>query len=494
MRNLFLPALFLLVACNSNPLRTDENKLKRGVLAEESKNRVSENFKRENDSLAVHPQGFRYKPVKAGYMKPVVLDFTGSIPVRKQKLSQIASRVKYVVLEVPDDSTFFAWSARIQFAGDNIIVNNNLGIHRFSSEGKYLEMICRNKVDSPHDRMAFISKETFKGAWIDHVDVAGNTVLYKYTDYPGKKVSLLRYSLSNAPVLFSQTNNSENSPPETFAKGDQVITGPIESSGEKPGLSSSRLHAVSDDFYSGTPGNGPDAFAKDAPLLTVFNNRGDTICIFPQHDHLASPVTMSVVRSFGNLSWFNNEVPTYKWAFNDTVFRLLPPNKLSPAYVFNFGKNRISVDDWLHVNASLKGKMTVTGIIEGAHYLFITWCTYPNDDVRGSIYNKAVYDKSSATLYNPGIPETERKAPPPLGSSPANTEYNPAGMENDIDGGISFWPSLITGNGKLALRTSPELLKSYIKSSFYKNSNAGFSEFVKSLKSGKEQLVLMILE
>jgi hypothetical protein len=493
MKCLFLFILCLLVACNSNPLRTDENKLKGGVLAEESKNKVSENLKRESDSIADHTKGFRYKPVITHDVKPIVLDFTASIPVKNQKLSQIGSSVKYVVLEVPGDSTFFAWSAQIQFSGDNIIVNNNLGIHRFSSDGRYLEMICRNYVDSPHERMAFISKETFKGAWIDHVDVAGNTVVYKYTDYPGKKVSLFRYSMNDAPLLYSQTNSPETTPPETFAKGDQVVTEPLDPD-EEQGLSSTRLNAVSDDFYSGTPGNGPNAFAKDASLLTVFNNRGDTVCIFPQHIHLSSPVTASVIRSFSNMSWFNDKVPTFKWAFNDTAFRLVPPNKLSAAYVFEFGKNRISVDDWLNVNVSRKGKMKVTGIIEDARFLFITWCTYLNENITGSIYRKAVYDKSCDMLFDPGIPESEMKAPPAIGSAPVKTEYSPAGMENDLDGGISFWPSLITGNGKLALRTSPELLRSYIKSSFYKNRNAGFSEFVRSLKSGKQQAILMILE
>ncbi len=71
-----------------------------------------------------------------------------------------------------------------------------------------------------------------------------------------------------------------------------------------------------------------------------------------------------------------------------------------------------------------------------------------------------------------------------------NVPGNPwaAGLENDLDLGLPFWPSNVTPEGKLAVSLRTDHLKRFIKSAGYNPGNdprkVAFEGFVKSLKTG----------
>jgi hypothetical protein len=493
-------AFIIFSSCQHNRLKTNEKELAKEIKAREKEKKEADRIALEelkNDTLANLPTGFRYKEDRSvdPAHPPIVIDLSGDIPVREIKLSDISSRIKYIVLEVPDDSVFFYRGSILHFAGDNIIANNNMGINRFSGDGRFLETICKSSFNGPRITNDF-TDGTFRGTYINNVYTAGTTVYYKYSDTPEEKVSLVKFTIKDKPSLISI--QSEEGQPDTYAKGDVIDMGKIGS----PGLGYTNIFAVSDNMYAGMPPNLPDAFGENSILMVTFNSNGDTLCKFKQHDLLENPVTSTLMRSFSNLSWFHGEVATFKWLFNDTVYRLKGPNRLVPAYIFKLGDHKITVDDWLHVSTSLNGKILIGDILESQRYLFIDYRYYDLDNPKVPVVEKAIYVKETKDFFRIALSQEQKKVlnsvpPPPRPGSllPPQINVVSPGLENDLDGGRAFWPQYVTTEGSLATTVSPEVLLSHIQNTnFKKVENSVFPDFVRSLKTGGKQTVIIIVE
>jgi len=493
-------AIIIFSSCHHNRLKTNENELAKEIKAQEKEKNAAERIaleEQKNDTLANLPAGFRFKEDRSvdPAHPPIVIDLSGEIPEREIKLSDISSKIKYVVLEVPDDSVFFYRGSALHFAGDNIIANNNMGINHFSADGRFLETISKSSFNGPRTTNDF-TDGSFRGTYFNNVYTAGTTLYYKYSDTPDEKVSLVKFSLRDKPSLISI--QPEEGEPYTYAKGEVIDMGKIRS----PGLGSTNIFAVSDNMYAGMPPNLPDAFGKNSILMVTFNTNGDTLCKYLQHDLLENPVTSTLIRSFSNLSWFYGEVATFKWLFNDTVYRLKGPNRLVPAFIFKLGDHKITVDDWLHVNTSLNGKVLIDDILENQRYLFIDYRYYDPDNPKVPVNEKAIYIKETKEFFRIALSQEQRKVlntvpPPPRPGSllPPQINVISPGLENDLDGGRTFWPQYVTTEGCLATTVSPEVLKELIQNSdFKKVENSRFSDFVKSLKTGGKQTVIMIVE
>ena len=497
---LFGLALIIFSSCQHNRLKTNEKELAKEIRTQEKKKKEVERTSLEeqkNDTLANLPAGFRFKEDRSvdPAHPPIVIDLSGEIPEREIKLSDISSKIKYVVLEVPDDSVFFYRGSALHFAGDNIIANNNMGINHFSADGRFLETISKSSFNGPRTTNDF-TDGSFRGTYFNNVYTAGTTLFYKYSDTPDEKVSLVKFSLRDKPSLISI--QPEEGEPYTYAKGEVIDMGKIRS----PGLGSTNIFAVSDNMYAGMPPNLPDAFGKNSILMVTFNTNGDTLCKYLQHDLLENPVTSTLIRSFSNLSWFYGEVATFKWLFNDTVYRLKGPNRLVPAFIFKLGDHKITVDDWLHVNTSLNGKVLIDDILENQRYLFIDYRYYDPDNPKVPVNEKAIYIKETKEFFRIALSQEQRKVlntvpPPPRPGSllPPQINVISPGLENDLDGGRAFWPQYVTTEGSLATTVSPEVLLSHIQNTNYKKiENSIFPDFVRSLKTGGKQTVIMIVE
>jgi Domain of unknown function (DUF4933) len=487
-------------SCRNNRLKTSEKELAAEINTQEKKNQEAERNAIENqvtDTLINIRPGFQYKEDRSvdPAHPPIVIDLSGLIPEREIKLSEISSRIKYIVLEVPDDSVFFYRGSTLHFAGDNIIANNNTGINSFSDDGRFLETISKSSFNGPRTTNDF-SGGSFRGTYMNNVYSAGSTIYYKYTDTPDEKVSLIKFSLKDKPSLIPIP--PEEGQPDTYTKGEVIEMGKLRS----PGLGNTNIFAVSDNMYAGMPPNRPDAFGKNSTMMVTFNTNGDTLCKFKQYDLLKNPVTSTLMRSFSNLSWFYEELATFKWLFNDTVYRLKGPNRLVPAFIFQLGVHKITVDDWLHVNTSLNGKILIQNILESQSYLFIDYRYYDPDNPKGPVYEKAIYIKESKKFFRIALSPEQRKVmntvpPPPRPGSLAPPQINVVspGLDNDLDGGRAFWPQYVTTEGRLATTASPEVLFGHIQNTNYKEvENSSFSDLVKSLKTGGKQIVIMIVE
>jgi hypothetical protein len=273
--------------------------------------------------------------------------------------------------------------------------------------------------------------------------------------------------------------------------GEQVVTGKIvRSQGEASGIYNDNIVPISDNCYVDLP----ESIEKKNYLMFSFNLKGDTLCKFQQYDKLNNPITSTLTRVYYNPNWIFGQFTTFKWAFNDTVFRIIPPNRLYPVYIFKFGEQKATAENWLHINIPQEGKIMINEILENQRFLFIEYFTY----VKGKKpikSSKAIFDKSKNELFRVDLGDEQKNRI--FSPEEFDNSWN-SGLENDLDGGSPFWPVDVTHDGKLALSLQPEILKKFIQRSDYISGTdpgrRAFATFVNSLKTRGHELVLMIVE
>ena len=220
-------------------------------------------------------------------------------------------------------------------------------MHRFSRNGRYIEPIANSNIQTRQINnksfFGYFEKETYRGIWWNHVSTAGSRVFYKFSDYPNMKVSLFQYELSANSQSLSLPFQREQTTDGSFTKGLIVTSGKEAIRSGTPGLSSTQIIGISSNFYAGVPhvlkAN------NNGLMMATFNLNGDTLCKFTQFDKLETPITSQVIRSISTISgWHYKGVYTFKRAFNDTIFRLIPPNRIVPAFVLKL---------WAHTKSLL---------------------------------------------------------------------------------------------------------------------------------------------
>ena len=506
---LFLLVLgFCIFSCNSNRLKTDEKSLTKQILTEEEQLEHEAGLRAERekqlaDSIAKLPKGFRFQEERSvdSNNPPVIIDFTKEIPVRKFNLGEIAKEIKYIRLSVPGDSLYFSphMGGDVSFTDKNIILNNNLGVHSFSPEGEFLETIAQsnvtNRVPDKQALFGYFDKESYKGVWGNHVSVAGDRIFYKATDYPNEKVSLLHYELKPEKQLQLPEIKEDNSD-GSFFKGEQSAMGKEGIYSGTPGLASTQIRGISSNFYAGV--NSHLNASENGFMLATFNLNGDTLCKFTQFNKLEHPVTSSTIRSINSIiSWNFKGAFLFKKSFNDTIFRLVPPNRLIPVYVFNFGKQNITDEEWYQTNQELKNKFLITNILENNKYLFLEFRHF--DENGKGVNHKAIYTKATHSLTQLPLSDIETKpantspgfAPPAYSSKPTVV------FQNNLDGGLPFWPEFVTPGGELGMLVSPERMKNYIETDVVNSSDTksvALKKFAQTLKKDTNERIIMLVK
>jgi len=180
----------------------------------------------------------------------------------------------------------------------------------------------------------------------------------------------------------------------------------------------------------------------------------------------------------------------FRNAFNDTVFQVIPPNRLLPVYVLNLGKYKLLKKEGLDPDFDLSGKIIPDSWAETRRYIFLSFSkdSYDCYNTRKSKQLKsyfAVFEKSGHKLVI-------------VKGDPHN--YDEEILVNNIDGGLPVWPSsYMTGNsGEIMISLKGKELKERVKSEQFKRSAAPASkknELVKLAASvADSEDILMIVE
>ncbi len=251
-----------------------------------------------------------------------------------------------------------------------------------------------------------------------------------------------------------------------------------------------------------------DNYYGDAPYrLILQNEKKDTIKSFPNYVKFKSLKPGETLAVYSNTNQrfyrYNGDV-YYREAYNDTVFRISSNNELVPTYFLDWGKSAMTTEkrpEYL-VDRGRIGEECAnlyrTQILETEHYLFMPFFTY-NTGIGGPSTGTGfyTYDKKQQTLNSiyPPYDMNHRDLPKSL-----NRIGYRLGYQNNIDGGLSFFPEGVSSDGCLynymLAADFIDVLNAigYYDEDVFPAKQQKLKEFVKSLNEYSDNLVIMMVK
>jgi hypothetical protein len=470
-------------SCHPNRLKTSEKTLAEEILLQEQENEGNDRAAREKqlaDGSGNSNGGIRYKEDRSVYRTspPVVIDIAGSLQnVREIELSDIASEITYIRIQTPPDSSFRRDIKFTYHLTDNYIIASNIfGIIHYDREGRYVNTIVKNQftgVKIEQDKIIGYSEFTFIGAYNTNVTSSGNTLYYNYFNNIAGQEYLMKYDCSANQIGQTIKYDAED-PSKIIGQGEPVVDlnhgksdsapkqrnpgGMWSSRSPNPGFLSRsyRMEWIDDEHYS--------KILDGSNMLGIFNSNGDTLSAFTQHEKLVN-YKKSLQRGTDGGSHYKYNGKTYfRNAFNDTIFQVIPPNRLKPVFVLNLGTYKVTRQQGVDPGFDLTGKIIPWEMAETEKYIFLTF-TKDGYDCPDSRENKAV------KIYHALFSKKDHKLTVIKGD-PFN--YSPEIIENNINGGTPVWPStdMIGKNGEISVSLKGKDLKDRVRTELFKRAPA----------------------
>ncbi|MBP1667622.1 MAG: putative transrane protein [Bacteroidetes bacterium] len=495
MKNLltYLALLALLLSgssCHRNRLKTSEKELTEKIMLQEkaeAEKMAPENKQSLNSNLP--SAGFKYKEDRSvdPINPPVIIDIAGNLDnVREIKLSDVADEIRYVRMEPVPDTTIPADLKFKYHLMDNYIVAMNLyGIHLYSPEGKYLRSVVKNEITGVvirPDMIMFYNDYTAKGGGMS-VKSDRNDLFYNYSNTLTGEKYIMRFDCSSTPLIEEYRFDPEQ-PDRISGLGEISLD-----------LNHGKTEPPKPQIHQGAFGGAPEwlnyeisVFMLDKNsyavpshrdnLLVIRNNYGDTLSEFTRFEKLVN-YTKSLMRGtddgaeYEYLGMFH-----IRPEFNDTVFRVIPPNRLYPVYVLNLGKYKVSKQEGVDPDFDLAGKIIPEEWAETDKYIFMTF-TRDNYDCPNNRKNKtvkvyhALFSKQSGqlTVINALFSKQSGQLTVIKGDP---YDYSSEILKNDFDGGVPVWPSsyMIAKSGEILISLKGKDIRERVKSAEFKISRA----------------------
>lgn len=457
----------LFSSCGGNRMKNNEKALMKQILTEEEQLAQQATIRAEHekqlaDSIAKLPKGFRFPESRKidSQTLPVVIDLIGNRKnPQKIKLSKLFSRVEYIRLDQNQVSAEFLLGTRYIVAPNHIYVTSGRGsIFQFDWKGHFILTVCTGNLQfTSYNGGMMVTKEQsdmFEGAQGAYWN--GDKLCYRYENRPAQKSYFLTFddeiTQGTSGLQLPETVESKN-----MMKGNGKILTELKKDPE--------VYATPTPYLLG---NNTLVFTqrrKRAEQTTNFINvvsiTGDTLCEFQDNDPIRN-FSKSTYRGVDDGdAYYMDGILHLRQSFNDTIYQLVPPNRLVPKYILNFGNLGIkSAIEGIDPNISLKDKLILQSFLETDRFLFITYSKdydCPNTAKGGTLkFSRLIYDKKNKTLSllyfdeAPFIPEGKMAWP----SAP---NFN---IENDLDGMPFNWPTSVTANGKpFSIISGEDLLK-----------------------------------
>jgi len=382
--------ILIIISCRQNRLKTDEKELAKELL-------IKEREKDKSESLAKETQNSEPRKGQSGAFRkkenrmvdpdrpPIHIDILGTLGnTRNLKLSDIGLSIRYVKLESPPDTMLLfepflnrnGLTSSIQSDGENIIIQGLFGLTRFNMQGEYQETIWKNETGIKFYRGSVLygGKEFFGVLPNNPISMTNGKLYYSFQDGPGGNSHVMKYKLGiNKNMSFKY---------QTEIPGTGTILGDTL-------LNSNKIFPGGFDYIFGT---GIDSWAgvnqkwnagKSGVMLVTYNDKGDTLCQFTDYNRITN-FTKSTYRNPEKLSsYYFNGLLTIKQEYNDTVFRLIPPDRLLPVYTIDFGEYKVNYMDGLNPDFDLSEKYMLYSLHETNDFLFIRYTQNHNGATNG---------------------------------------------------------------------------------------------------------------
>lgn len=418
---------------------------------EEKKNSTTKNLKDSKKNTVIIPKKLTEESRAIDKANPpVVLDIiVARKKVRPLKYSQLGKKMHQIVLKHPFDSTFLN-RANVVLSSHHIVVATEKGIALFDLQGKFVEMICTNgkKYEKTKKGYMTVSPDIMKnyaGA-LGMPFVIDDSIYYRFVDMPHKKSFLLSYTPQSN--ILREENVGTIDTARQFHKGKIITDIPTKITIRDLVGSTSSTLPIAGKYFAVSENK--IASYKDSDFLTICTVKGDTICRFKDFD----PVNIQgTYRNPESNIMYNLEEKFYvRQCYNDTIYCLTAPNKLTPKYILDFHEKNInSAKEGLSITVDLKENFLVKDIKETKDYLFVFYTQNydcPNTARDKTLkYNLYVFDKNMRQGSHAYIDEEPYIATlPPNSPIPIAWPQAPQkGLMNDIDENPECWDIRQTG-------------------------------------------------
>lgn len=470
MKNLSIISLLVFellfsFSCRNNRLKTDEKELAKELLNNEREKGKSERLAKETQNSETRKGlsgAFRKKEIRSvdPGRPPIRLDIPGTQGnTRNLKLSDVASSIRYIKLQTPPDTLllydhFFYrpdLESNIRSDGEQIIFQGLFGITGFNMNGEYQETIWKNETGIHfYGKGVMFGGQDFLGV-MPHIPVSlsNGNLYFTFHDGPSRNGQVMKYKPGTNKALSIKSRDE------------------VPGQGSIPGDTIFNKNQFSEDRFRSIYGIGPDTWVglnnewnsgRSGALLVTFNDKGDTLCQFSDYDRIVNFSFTNTRRPVELVSYSYNGQLTLKPEYNDTVFRLIQPYRLLPAYTIDFGKNKFSNMEGLNANFDLSDKYVLKSLHETRGFLFIRYTQNsdsPNNRKKNSVkfYNTLFDKKEGKIFHHTGV------------------TLVPEGLKNDLDGGMPFWPDFISPQGEMMKLVSGRAIKDYVNSEEFKTAD-----------------------
>jgi len=475
----FFIVVLLIFSCSHkrNKLNNNEQELAVQITNAEKEIREAKSSKQVSNSFRdTFPPGFRFQEDRSvdPQNPPVHLDVLGTQEnVREFKLSYFATNIKYIKLETPPDSMLFYTHPRYAgrlfsvFSDDkHMLIQGLHGIARFNMEGKFLEQIWKNESGlTVTQKYVMTSPQEFYGV-MNHnpISIFNGNLYLRFLDGNSKQVRIVKKEIQDNYVLKSPVTGQENLP-DTIA-GDKLLT----IQGKRYSQRFPKIYGLSENSWAAI--NDTWNAAETGAQFIIFNNNGDTLCDISANKTIQNWSKTTVRAGEPFTYYFKNQL-TFIGQYSDTIFRIIPTNKLHPVYLLDFGKNKVGFMDGLNPDSDLSDKLMLNSIFETNEFLLLRY-TKNLDSPRNR-------KSKSVTFYNAVFLKKENKLYHSL--QPSQTAKN---FENDVDGGISFWPEFVTPKGDMLMLVTGKEIKEYVISKDFQNKEIPEDQRQKQIQMANE--------
>jgi hypothetical protein len=451
------------LSCRNNRLKINEKELVKEILDQEKEKNETERTASEKESSKTidNPSGsFREKEIRSVDSKrpPVILDILGTRGnTLKFKLSDIASSIRYVKLQVPSDTILLydpfynrsSLTSSIKSDDGQIIFQGLFGVTRFNMQGGYEETIWKNErgIDMGVQGVGWRVHDFYGVMPNNPVSILNGNVYYSFTDGPAGTGQFMKYKPGTIRNMSVQSQSEV--PGLGSVQGDTLLI-----TQKNPLERFDWLYGVGSDTWVGI--NQKWSAGKSGSLLVTYNAKGDTLCQFTDFDRIVNFDQPQYRNAVEFTSYYYDGLLTIKQDYNDTVFRLIPPNRLLPAYIIDFGKFKVNFMEGLDPNFDLSGKYMLYSLYETNDFLLIRYTQNydcPNNRKKNAVkFYNALFSKKQKKIYHQ-----------------SGFTLLPEDIINDLDGGISFWPDFVTPQGEMIKLVSGKNMKDYVSSDKFKN-------------------------
>lgn len=477
-----LLSLVFCSSCRNNRLRTNEEELAKNILRlEEEKEKTLKvsREKQDGDTLKLRSKAFRHKEDRIidQTHPPKIIDIVGNLEnIKEITLSDIASDITYIRMEaVPDSSIPTDLKFKYYLMDNYIVALNHYGIHLYSKDGRYIRSIVKNEytgVEVRSDRILFWNDYTKIGGGLE-VRGIGNSLFYIYSNNITGHRYIMEYDCSSTQIAVNSDFDPEN--PDQISGLGNVLIDLNHGNTEPPKPRKHQgMFSGSPEFFMNNRGAymfNPNSYALPTTgenMMVILNNQGDTLSKFAQLEQLTN-YSKSLMRNTDGGTRYENKGKLYfRTPFSDTIFQVIPPNRLFPVFVLNLGSYKVSKQQGVDPDYKLSGKIIPGEFAETKNYIFLTF-TKDDYDCPNTRKNKTV--KIYYGLYS----KSDHKFSIIKGD-PFN--YAPEIMKNDIDGGIPVWPSsyMVGNNGEILISLKGIDLKERVESEQFEQSRVSESK------------------